>query len=152
MRAETYMQRIRQAEEELRTLGAKRRHYLELATSIGAGISSVPIKSSDNTSRVESAAVSMVDLAGRLDGKIEAYTAMIAEAEGLIDKIPQERYRRFLTLHYLCGLSIRSVSDEMDYKDPKSIYRIKSWALREFQRILNNTTVNSDIMLSGKKG
>jgi len=152
MRAEAYMQQIRQAEEELKMLGAKRRHYLELATSIGAGISSVPIKSSDNTSRVESAAVSMVDLAGRLDGKIEAYTAMVTEAERLIEMIPQERYRRFLTLHYLCGMSIKSVSDEMDYKEPKSIYRIKSWALKEFQRILNNTTCQGAIMVLDKKG
>lgn len=134
--AEAYMIKIRQAEDELRTLSAKRRHYLELATSISSGISSVPIKSSDSTSKVESAAVSMVDLTGRLDAKIGAFTAMVTEAEEKIGKIPQERYRRFLTLHYLCGMSIRSVSDEMDYKDPKSIFRVKNWALRELQKIL----------------
>lgn len=83
------------------------------------------------------AAVGMVDAERALRGKIDGYLKRISEAEEIIDQISAERYRQILSLHYLCGMSLRSVSDELGYKDENSIYRAHGWALAEAQKIMN---------------
>lgn len=135
MQAKIFMMRVRQAEHELKLINQKRRHFVELAGSIGVSASAVPSKPT-GASRVEAAAVSIVDLTTELDVKAAEYTKLIRKAETLIEKIPQERYRQVLTLRYLTGWSWRSISDEMDYRDPKSVYRVHGWALRELQKLL----------------
>lgn len=72
-----------------------------------------------------------------LEDKRAAYMAIIARAEAVIDKVPQDKYRKLLTYRYLCQWSFRSISDELHYNDPNSIYRAHGWALAEAQKILN---------------
>jgi hypothetical protein len=63
--------------------------------------------------------------------------AIIARAEQIIRNIPQEKYRMILNYRYLCGWSYKSISDELKYNDPNSVYRAHGWALREAQKIIN---------------
>jgi hypothetical protein len=42
-----------------------------------------------------------------------------------------------LNYRYLCGWSYKSISDELKYNDPNSVYRAHGWALREAQKIIN---------------
>ena len=83
------------------------------------------------------AAVGMVDVTDSLKTEIAKYKAEIQKAEKLIEQIPAERYRQILTYRYLCGWSLKSISDELGYKDQNSIYRAHGWALAEAQKILN---------------
>ena len=71
-----------------------------------------------------------------LEEQIRQYARTIALAEKVISQVPQEKYRQILTLRYLCGWSFRSISDELGYKDPNSVYRSHGWALMEAQKIL----------------
>ena len=96
-----------------------------------------PVSHSRADSRVESAAVGFVDTLQAIQGKIRAYSSIISDAEKMIDKIPQERYRTILKLHWLAGMSLPSVGDEMGYRDRNSIYRAHGWALWELEHVLN---------------
>ena len=74
----------------------------------------------------------------------EGYLALLKRAEGVIKKIPQEKYRQILNYRYLCGWSFRSISDEIGYRDPNSVYRSHGWALAEAQKILNEEEKQND--------
>ena len=132
MRAREYFRQIALAEEKLKILSAKLRHFEDLGLTITSNTSAVGGHQA-GVSRVELAAVGMVDAERALRGKIDGYLKRISEAEEIIDQISAERYRQILSLHYLCGMSLRSVSDELGYKDENSIYRAHGWALAEAQ-------------------
>ena len=92
--------------------------------------------SSGNVSRVETAAVNIADLITALDVKEAEYVQIIQNAEKLIDKIPQYKFRQVLTLYYLAGMQMSQVSEQMGYKDDKSVYRAREFALRELQKVM----------------
>ena len=129
--AKAYLQRVAFAEREIKTLKARIAHYEDLGLSITAFRTDTPVIASKGASRVEMAAVGIVDSLGSLDTNLRAYEAIVGDAEKRIRKIPQENYRRLLTLRYLCGMSFRSVSDELRYEDRNSIYRAHGYALLE---------------------
>ena len=135
MKAKEYMQHVAKAERELKLITAKRRHFQDLAESMGGGMGTTAAKPS-GASRVECAAVALADLTTELDVKAAEYTAMIRKAEGLINKLPQEKFRQVLTYKYLVGMSWKSISDEMKYQDEKSVFRTHGYALRELQKLL----------------
>lgn len=132
-----YLTAVRDAERQLWMIARKREHYQAMAIRMG-GMSEVHVRSSDQHSAVESAAVHLADLEADLDAAEQHYAALVREAEELIQQIPQEPYRMVLTLRYILGHSWRTISDEMDYKDPKSVFRAHGWALKEAQKVLDN--------------
>ena len=135
MTAKEFMSQVQKAEREMLLFSARRRHYEDLMVSIGAKISS-SVHSQNVSSKTETAAVGLVFMTEQLTAKIEEYTKLIKKAEELIAKIPQENFRKILTLKYLCGWSWKSIRDEMGYKDEKSVYRCHGYALRELQKVM----------------
>ena len=135
MTAKEFMEKVRQAESELRLINKKRLHYQELATSIGVKLTGMP-GGQKGGSMVETGAVAIVDLMAELDAKEKEYTAVVKKAEGLISKIRQEKFRKILTLRYITGCSWKIIRDEMEYKDEKSVYRCHGYALRELQKVM----------------
>jgi len=135
MQAKEFMQQVRKAESELKLIAMKRRHYEDLAASIGVKLTGMP-SGSGGGSRVETAAVGLTILTSQLTEKEKEYAALVRKAEKLIDKIPQEKFRKVLTLRYLCGISWRSIQDEMAYNDEKSVYRCNGYALKELQKLM----------------
>lgn len=136
MKAREFFRQVRIAESELKVLNAKLRHYEDIGLSIG-GSAGVIGNKQRGTSRVELAAIGAVDVFRELIDQQKRYTAIIARAEQIIRAIPQEKYRRILNYRYLCGMSFKSISDELMYNDPNSVYRAHGWALNEAQKILN---------------
>ena len=96
-----------------------------------------------NTSRVELSAIGIADATEALRRQENEYVKIIIQAKNLIEHIAQEKYRQILTYRYLCGWSFRSISDELGYHDPNSIYRAHGWALTEAQKILNKEKADS---------
>jgi hypothetical protein len=136
MKAKDFFRQVRVAEAELKILNAKISHYEELGFPRG-GIVSGTGNRRKGTSAVELAACSAADALSDLEDQRRRFRAIVGRAEGIIKKIPQERYRQLLSFRYLCGKSFRWISDELDYSDPKSVYRAHGWALREAQKILD---------------
>ena len=135
MKAIDYFKRVRRAEGELKSLRARLQHYQDLGLTITS--SGGNMGRQRGASRVEAAAVGSVDTFDSLQSRIREYSAIVKDAEKVIEQIHQERYRQILTFRYLCGWSFRSISDELEYNDPNSVYRAHGWALSEAQKILN---------------
>ena len=133
------------AERELKSLKARLAHYEDLGLNITSHMSDTPGSHKNTASRVETAAVGMLDTLKAIQAKIGAYTVIIGDAEKMIAKIPQERYRQLLTLRYLAGMSLRSVGDELGYKDRNSVYRAHGWALLEMEQVLQEEGMGSDV-------
>ena len=136
MKAKDFFKQVRVAERELKVLKAKVRHYEDLGLMITSNIGGVGAKQR-GASRTETAAVGILDATMDLNRQIREYTALITRAETVIRAIPQEKYRLILTYRYLCSWSFRSISDELGYSDPNSVYRAHGWALSKAQEILN---------------
>jgi hypothetical protein len=141
MRAKDFFRQVINAESQLRQLKSRLRHYEDIGltiTSNGSGTGN----GQRGTSRVELAAIGMVDATAHLIDEIKKYQSIVNRAEAVISRIPQEKYRQILTYKYLCGWSFRSISDELAYNDPNSIYRAHGWALAAAQRILDGRDSN----------
>ena len=136
MTAKEFLLQVQRAEREMKLIRARKRHYEDLIVAIGANTGKAVIGKPSGASKVETAAIGIVFLTEQLSDKEKEYTALIQKAEKLIAKIPQEKFRKLLTLRYLCDWSWKSVRDEMDYKDEKSVYRCHGYALRELQKLL----------------
>lgn len=134
--------RVAHAEREIKTIRARLRHYREMGMGSPGNMSNTPVTHSKGFSSVETAAVGIVDTLNALNANLGAYTAIVRDAEKLIERVPQENYRRLLTLRYLCGMSFRSVSDEMNYTDRNSVYRAHGWALLEFGKVMRDASKN----------
>lgn len=138
MRAKEFFRQVAHAERELMLIRAQIAHFSDLGTSISGGSMDSPVVTHSRTgSRVESAAMGIYDATKELEEKAKEYLATVQKARAVIAAIPQEKYRQILTLRYLAGWSYKSISDELRYKDDKSVYRAHGWALVEAQRILN---------------
>ena len=135
--AKAYLQQIAYAERQIRTIQAQIDHYRDLGLRITSSMSNTPISASKGSSRVESAAVGIVDGLESLNANLRAYTVKCDHAVKLINMIPQERYRRLITLHYICGWKLPKVGEELGYQDRNSVYRAHGWALVEMQKMLD---------------
>ena len=127
--------RVRAAEREIKLLAAKKRHFEDVGLSISPKITGMPGSGQRGASRVETAAVGMVDIMAKLNRQIDEYARIIGEAENLISRMPHEKYRQLLTLRYLAGMSWPSISDEMGYRDRNSVYRAHGYALIEARKV-----------------
>lgn len=135
MKAKEFMQSIHKAEVELIALSAKKRHFMELATAIGVKLSGMP-GGQRGASRVETGAIGLIDMIDKCVDKEREYCELVKKGEDLIEKIPEENFRRLLTYRYICRWSWKSIQDEMGYKDEKSVYRCHGYALRELQKVM----------------
>jgi hypothetical protein len=135
MKAKEFMQSVRKAEIELVSLTAKKQHFMDLATSIGVNLTGMPGKQGGG-SRVETGAIGLIDLIGECTDKEREYVKLVKKAEELIAKIPNENFRKVLTLRYIACESWKTVRDKMGYEDEKSVYRCNGFALRELQKAM----------------
>jgi len=138
MKAKEFFRQVRLAESELKVLNEKLRHFEDLGMSMSIGNhSGMPGSHNRGSSRVEIAACGAVDATWDLEKQKREFVAIIAKAERIIRQIPQEKYRKILDYRYICGKSFRWISDELEYNDPRSIYRAHGWALEAAQKILD---------------
>lgn len=149
MKAKEFFRQVQRAERELKLLKAKVQHFEDLGLQITSHIGGIGAKQR-GASKTEAAAVGYLDSTANLTKQIYDYTALIARAEQVINAVQQEKYRQILTYRYLCGWSFRSISDELKYNDPNSVYRAHGWALTEAQKVLNMEEKRDDIRSAGK--
>ena len=126
---------MHRAEQELLVINAKMSHFKDLMVAIGAHTGPMIGKPSGG-SKTETAAVGLVFLTGQMEVKIHEYTALIQKADEYISQIQSDKFRKILTLKYICDWSWRSIQDELGYKDEKSVYACHRYALRELQKLL----------------
>ncbi len=128
-----YLQSVRDAERDIRVIKAKRAHYLDMATSM-TGMSASNIRNTNKRSRVETAAVELVELADEMGERAEVLAQRARHAERIISQLENARYREVLSLRYLAGKSWADVARAMGYREVHNAHTIHGWALRELQR------------------
>jgi DNA-directed RNA polymerase specialized sigma24 family protein len=137
VKAKDFFRRARSAEQDIKRLERVIDHY----SSVGAAISSkwggVGGGKGNNSSRVETAAVGLFDAEKSILDELKRYRAIVAEAENVISRISQERFRELLTLHYLAGMSFAEVQKAMNYNQLRSVYRVNGFALAAAQVIID---------------
>lgn len=138
MKAKDYFRQIRSIERELKLLRARIRHYNDIGLSITGGTMDSPVVShSRGSSKVETAAIGLYEAKFALEHQVEEYVIRIHEAEQIVASVAKERYRQILTLRYLADWTWKSISDELGYRDPKSVYKAHGYALAAAQEILD---------------
>lgn len=138
MKAKDYFRQIRSIERELKLLRALIRHFNDIGLSITGGTMDSPVVShSRGSSRVETAAIGLYEAKSALEHQVEEYVIRIREAEQMVGFLANERYRQILTLRYLADWTWKSISDELGYRDPKSVYKAHGYALAAAQEILD---------------
>ena len=136
MTPKEYLQRVAYAEREIRTIKARIAHYRDMMIGSSLNIENTPVSHSKGASRTETIAVGIIDALGALNANLGAYETIVMDAEKLIEKIPQENYRRILTYRYLCGMPFPKIGEELRYSDRNSIYRAHGYALSEFGKVM----------------
>lgn len=137
MRAKDFFERARSADRDIQRLESLRDHYTDLCGHITAKWGGSPGGGGNNTSTVETAAIGIFDAETGILEKLARFRAIVAEAEKVISKVPQDRFRQILTMHYLGGKSLAEISAILEYEDRNSIYRARSYALKEAQKVIN---------------
>lgn len=126
--------RARDAGFEIKTIRRQQARYEDMATSMGANLSGMP-SHRQSTSKVEMAAIELADLWLKLEDKALEYTGLIKQVQEVISRMPTRRYRQLLTERYvnLCGW--REVTRRLGYEDDKSVFRAKTEAFREAEKV-----------------
>ena len=127
------LRRAFEAQKRIAELQSRREHYLEMATSI-SGMSENKIRSTDKRSRVETAALELVDLAAELGDQAAELVGALRAAERLLALLPQGKYRQLLSLRYLEALPWPEIIARMRFSDTDSAYHMHGWALSELRK------------------
>lgn len=137
MTAKEYFETVEKVGRELKLLLARREYYYDMGLRTTSHISPVNVRSSGAYSKVEEAVIGADEMLERVNRKIELYKPRVEEAERIIDQIEQDRFREYLTYRFLCGMKDREVAAKMGYKNPESIYKVRGWALRTAQPLID---------------
>ena len=141
MTPKEYLQQVERAEKEIRVIKARIDHYRDLTMGSAMSMDNTPVTHSKGSSRTEMIAIGIIDTLTRLNANLGAYTAIVNDAEKMIEQVPQENYRLILTYRYLCGMSLPKCGEQLRYKDRNSIYRAHGFALVEFGKVMRKQQV-----------
>lgn len=136
MTSKEFFRRVWEAQKEISIINMRREKYLSIAVGMG-GMSETGIHATGNKSKVELAALSLVELSDRLGNTAAEYAKLVSDAEGLISRLERQRHRQVLTLRYIEGRPWKAISDIMGYQDEKSVFRVHGWALKAAQQLLD---------------
>ena len=137
MTAKQFFLRARSAERDIRRLERMIDHYTAVGTSISSKWGGLGGRSTNISSKVETAVLGAVEAQIGISEELGRYRQIVLEAERVISRVPQERFREILTLHYLAGMNLTDVARTMGYKYTENLYRAHGWALREAQKIID---------------
>jgi len=142
MDAKTFFREALEAAHEIKDSERQLEHYRDMIGGASMRFSPVAMTKS-NRSKVEDIAVNMAAIEADIMDGMHIYTERIKAARAVIAQLQSYRQRQVLTLRYLCGHSWKTITDEMGYTEPKSVYRMHGWALISAQKILDGGLITT---------
>ena len=140
MKAKQFFLRARAAERDIQRLERMIEHYESVGTSISSKWGGIGGGKGNISSKVETAVIGLLESEKSILDEWTQYRRIVAEAENVISRVPQERFRQILTLHYLSGMALVDVARTMGYHHTENLYRAHGWALNAAQQILDKMT------------
>ena len=137
MKAKQFFLRARAAERDIQRLERMIEHYESVGMSISSKWGGVGGGKGNISSKVETAAVGLLEAEKSILDEWTQYRRIVAEAENVISRVPQERFRQILSLHYLAGMTLADVARAMGYQHTENLYRAHGWALSAAQKIID---------------
>lgn len=133
MTAREYLERLRTADREINAMLDYKLSILHQAISIKSIPDGVCVQTS-TSSRVENAAIRLADYGQKIDAIVDRYVDLKREAERMLDKIQNSRFRIILTYRYLYNWQWEKIMGQMHYESTH-MFRMHGYALQEFERI-----------------
>lgn len=112
MTAKEYLQRVRDVQAEVAQLRRLRQRAYEQATRATARPSKAPAHGSGDGGGL---LAGYADCAAELDHAVERLLAVEREVLGVIEQVPDSRYRRLLRARYVEGKKWEAIALEMHY-------------------------------------
>ena len=135
MTGKEYFLRVLDAEKRIVALRKQREHLEDLAyQSPGLSASGIRSKSGDH-SPLERAVVRLIDKESQLACQINTYLDLVEEAERVVKKIKDERYRQLLSMRYFSRRPWEKIAEETGYS-LRQVFRLHGRALLEAEIII----------------
>ena len=135
MTGKMYFLRVLDAEKKIISLQMQRDHLADLAYQRpGLSASGVRARSGDH-SPLERAVVRLIDKEAQLAGQINNYMDLIEEAERVVEKISDEKYRQILSMRYFSRRPWEKIAEKTGYSI-RQVFRLHGMALLEAEVIL----------------
>jgi len=141
MKAKAFFMRARSAENDIKRLERMMEHYRAVGGSISSKWGGIGGGKGNNQSKVETAALGIISAEQSILDELYKYRAIVAEAENVISRVPQSRFREILTMHYLAGMTLADVSRALGYRHTENLYRAHGWALAAAQKEIDKMTL-----------
>ena len=136
MRAKEFFQLVRMAPDEIRRIKARQQAYIELATNITSAAGEMTGNTGELHSKVEKAALGLLELAQRLGDQAEQLVGMMTEAEQVIACLRIPRHRQVLSMRYVERKRWEDITVEMGYTDPRAARYMHGRALQAAERAM----------------
>lgn len=136
--AKRFLQRIIWLKRRMESAALEAVHYREMATSITAAMDGDRVSSSGTHSRVESAALRILELAEQADRDAMELAWRVTQARLILGQLEDEREITVLRLRYFEQRSWTAIQTAMGYASPTSVYRLHGSALQHFAQAAQN--------------
>ena len=138
MQPKQYFQSIQDKIKELQRLREQVWRQRMYADSVGAGGMGSACRMQSGSSRVENAAIQLIDASELYYKRYKEYMPEINRARRVIAKVEQARYRKLLTMRHLQGRGWKEISAALGYTNKNSVHQAHGWALRHAGEILTS--------------
>lgn len=130
--AKRYLQRIGWIRHRIESAALEAVHYREMATSITAAMDGDRVSAGGTHSRIESAALKILELAEQTDRDAMELAWRVTQARLILGRLEDEREIALLDLRYFEQRSWASIQTAMGYASPTSVYRLHGSALLHY--------------------
>lgn len=110
-----YLRDVRHAFWRADVLSARAERYRELATRATGRMDALRLGGTPIRSKVENYVLELMQAHQELQDQISELLALTRQAEKLIARLPDERYRLVLHLRYLCGYDWQDIADRLHF-------------------------------------
>lgn len=144
MRVKEFFMLARTLPDEIRRIRARRQVYLEMAANITAGAGELPCRTGEVHSKVEKAALGLLELAQRLGDQAAQYESIIRDTEQVISCLTNPRHRQVLSLRYMERRTWEAIAAEMGVSDERNLRRCHGRALKAAEKYTPEYVRNAD--------
>lgn len=138
MDPKTYLNSIKELDNEIDALIQEKRSYIELATKITSTMDADRVQTSGHHERMAEIIAKIADTEQEITEKIDCLVVIKQEVTNLLKRMDNMEFRKIIVMKHVRYMHITQIAHEMHY-DRKTIQRKYKKALEEFRRILSES-------------